>query len=356
MALKEKKRSPLEERGRSLKNEGRSNDRPLRPGRGDTAAKPGETQSTLTTANKILVSAVRLAENQEQFTAEDLIVKAWKDYPESFGLSGYREAHPDSNRVLSKLMGSVGLCSRGWLEQVSTKTYRMTPAGRKFAHALMSGKTEVESPAAARAAARAASTPTEKPAKAEAPARPRIEPIGPPRTPSRAEIRLREIREQRAAAAASSAKAAATAKAAPAAPPPQPPAPPPPPPPPPSPPPDYKPGEGGKFESSHGLQRLVTSVASQKFSRGGLVTYADACAFWAITPAMHPSHLAQRLEEIEALLKRAEYHIQALGAPIKIHERLEVTLTTVVGLQGLHRMLMQKYHRELDAIRTRYGD
>src|SRR3954454_10808855 len=93
----------------------------------------------LTTANKILVAASHLSEEQDTFTAEQLIVCAWTQFPESFGLNGYRDRYPDSNRVLSKLMGTVGLCSRGWLEQVSTKLYRITPGGRKLAKVLRDG-------------------------------------------------------------------------------------------------------------------------------------------------------------------------------------------------------------------------
>ena len=109
----------------------------------------------------------------------------------------------------------------------------------------------------------------------------------------------------------------------------------------------------GKFEGVPALQRLVMSPASQKFTRGGLVTFADACQFWAISPSIHPTHLAPRLEEIETVLRRAEAHISSNGAGIKVHDRLEVTLTNVIGLQGLHKMLTQKYHRELDGIRGR---
>src|SRR5262249_34900963 len=52
----------------------------------------GPTQE-LTTANKIMVAAARLDEERETFTAEDLIVVAWKKFPESFGLTGYRDTY-----------------------------------------------------------------------------------------------------------------------------------------------------------------------------------------------------------------------------------------------------------------------
>ena len=44
---------------------------------------------------------------------------------------------------------------------------------------------------------------------------------------------------------------------------------------------------------------------------------------------------------------------QSAAAPIRINDRLEVTLTSVIGLPGLHKMLTQKYHRELENSRGR---
>jgi hypothetical protein len=310
----------------------------------------------LTTANKILVAASHLAEESETFTAEDLIVRAWKDYPESFGLSGYRENYPDSNRVLSKLMGSVGLCSRGWLEQVSTKLYRITPGGRKFAQALLdntpsndtdaqptrvrtrtaraAAQREVstvrdeESAPPARAAARTARTTEESP-------EPR-RPTTPPRAPERVStVAPKPVRAPEPVARPSAPPARPAPVPAPAA--------------------TSSSVPASKFDGMATLQRLVTSVANQKFSRGAMVTFADACAYWAINASVNSGQLASRLIEVEALLKRAEGAIQSSGAPIRVNDRVDVTLTTVIGLQGLHRMLKQKYQRELDHIRAR-GD
>jgi hypothetical protein len=324
----------------------------------------------LTTANKILVAASQIAETQETFTAEDLIVRAWQQFPESFGLSGYREKFPDSNRVLSKLMGSVGLCSRGWLEQVSTKTYRMTPAGRKLASALRSNGDAAaiaEAMDRPRAAAPARAERVEKTERVERPVAPAPVEAAKPRVRDAEEIRsAAKTAERPAAIAAAPATASAqAARVAPAAAIPAPAATPARPAPAPvraAPAPvaaraatpsairGAAPG-ASNFEGLHILQRLATSIASQKFSRGGLVTFQDACQFWAITPAIHPTHLQPRLGEIEALLKRAEKFIQETGVSIRVHDRLEITMTTVIGLQGLHRMLAQRYHKELEGIR-----
>jgi pyruvate/2-oxoglutarate dehydrogenase complex dihydrolipoamide acyltransferase (E2) component len=296
----------------------------------------------LTTVKKILVAAAQLDQEKDTFTAEDLIVCAWQKYPESFGLNGYRDSHPDSNRVLSKLMGSVGLCSRGWLEQVSTKTYRMTAAGRKLVLGLKSDPAAVSDAPSTSRVARA-------PAKLQradlAGSRARHDDVA-------AKSRPREARLQSAAVVSAPVPAAAPAKpapvpaAAPAKPAPAPA---------PAPAADkHEPAASGPvFEGVAVLTRLAGSVASQKFTRGGQVTFADACQFWAISPAINARQLAARLDEIQGLLERAEAHIQSTGRAIRVSDQVELTMTTVIGLQGLHRILAQKYRRELDAIRAR---
>lgn len=316
-------------------------------------SKARDMSSELTTVKKILVAAAQLDEERETFTAEDLIVRAWQQFPESFGLNGYRDAHPDSNRVLSKLMGSVGLCSRGWLEQVGVKTYRLTPMGRKIVMSLRG-----ESSGAGESQAGAATSDTKSEEKQPKPKVSKVDksPSGEKvQTPEKGDKSDKSASKSTTATvhpasganeAGSSATSAAadTSVAAPTKP--------------------QEPPAAGtevkrvppelpKFEGIHALARLATSVASQKFSRGGLVTFLDACQFWAITPAIHPAHLEPRLREIEKLLERAEAHIKATGQALRVDDRLELTLTTVVGLQGLHRMLLQRYHRELDAIRAR---
>lgn len=296
----------------------------------------------LTTANKILVAAAHLDREKDTFTAEDLIVRAWSEFPESFGLSGYAQSHPDSNRILAKIMGSVGLCSRGWLEQVSTKVYRMTASGRKYALALESGcanepktkdvkktssaktpaarrktapvktKGEHESARAASRAERPTVVSTKAPAKAAhvmamvaSPSRTAARPVSKPETPPDREEPV--------------AKAPVTA---------------------------------ARFDPS-ALRRLVTSVANQKWARGSMVTFADACAFWGISPGIHAAQLEPRLSDVDAVLKGAAERIESTKAAIEIDGGIEVTLTTVVGLQGLHRTMLQKYSREIDAIRAR---
>jgi hypothetical protein len=81
---------------------------------------------------KILLAAFQLeAEGQTPFSAEALIVSAWQRYPRAFGLKGYIEQFPDSNKVLATLMGGRGLAKRGWLAKMGAKLYALTREGRQ---------------------------------------------------------------------------------------------------------------------------------------------------------------------------------------------------------------------------------
>ncbi len=286
----------------------------------------------LTTLKKVLIAAAMLDGDQQTFSAEDVIVRAWRSFPESFGLSGYREEHPDSNRVLAKLMGSLGLCGRGWLEQTNTKTYRLTTAGRKMAKSL--GYVPGVPFGAADSRPKATVVLPVKEPVIERIASVTKEPIAPARTAAPAEAiapvatrvvekRDAHAKERVAASALPSARPAAVAN------------------------------EPVPFDQSAMLARIATSIASQKFARGGMITFDDACAFWGISRTSAGDVLVSRLEEFEDVLSRAEKHVRKTGAPVRANGRFEVTLTTVVGLQGLHRMLMQRYQRELDVIRAR---
>lgn len=71
------------------------------------------------------------------FTAEDLLLAAWKRDRLAWGLRGYEETHPDSERIYVELdRVSVkgknvrgGLVGLGLFEKVRQRTYRLTPAG-----------------------------------------------------------------------------------------------------------------------------------------------------------------------------------------------------------------------------------
>ena len=84
-----------------------------------------------TVPEKILLAADHLdKEGQSPFSAEALIVASWQKFPKTFGLKGYAELYPDSNKVLSSIMGEKGLARRGWLVKMGQKLYALTRDGR----------------------------------------------------------------------------------------------------------------------------------------------------------------------------------------------------------------------------------
>ncbi len=96
----------------------------------------------LSIQDKLLVAALALeVEGRQRFSAEDLVVMAWKKYPEAFGLAGYIDKdscpiYPNSNRVYAEIMGSKPLRKNGWLRKVGSKMYQLTEAGRSKARSV----------------------------------------------------------------------------------------------------------------------------------------------------------------------------------------------------------------------------
>jgi hypothetical protein len=101
-----------------------------------------------TVPEKILLAAENLdKQGHSPFTAEALIVASWQRFPNTFGLKGFSEKYPDSNKILSSIMGEKGLARRGWLVKMGQKLYAMTREGRNVVRRVM--MQEDESPAAA---------------------------------------------------------------------------------------------------------------------------------------------------------------------------------------------------------------
>lgn len=94
-----------------------------------------------TVPEKILIAASQLEEaGQAPFSAEALIVSAWRKYPRTFGLKGFEEQYPDSNKVLSGIMGEKGLPNRGWMVKVGQKLYSLTRDGKQVVRKLLQGE------------------------------------------------------------------------------------------------------------------------------------------------------------------------------------------------------------------------
>src|SRR5262245_61200970 len=94
-----------------------------------------------TLPEKILLAAAHLEDlGQSPFSAEALIVSAWQKYPKTFGLKGFEQHYPDSNKVLAGIMGEKGLTRRGWMIKVGQKLYTLTRDGRQIVRKLLQGE------------------------------------------------------------------------------------------------------------------------------------------------------------------------------------------------------------------------
>ncbi len=98
-----------------------------------------------TLSEKILLAASALEEaGQSPFSAEALIVAVWQAHPRTFGLKGYADLYPDSNKVLAGLMGERGLNKRGLLMKMGQKLYALTREGKSAVRRLTEEATQVE--------------------------------------------------------------------------------------------------------------------------------------------------------------------------------------------------------------------
>jgi hypothetical protein len=101
-----------------------------------------------TVPEKILLAASHLEDSgQSPFSAEALIVAVWQKYPNSFGLKGFADQYPDSNKVLTSIMGEKGLARKGWLAKMGQKLYSLTREGRGVVRRLQTGEAAPPPPA-----------------------------------------------------------------------------------------------------------------------------------------------------------------------------------------------------------------
>jgi len=102
---------------------------------------PSDAIGECTVPEKILLAAAELeGRGETPFTAEALIVCTWKNYPKTFGLKGFTDQHPDSNKVLASIMGEKGLAKKGWLQKVGQKLYILTEDGKEVVQRLRQGE------------------------------------------------------------------------------------------------------------------------------------------------------------------------------------------------------------------------
>lgn len=100
----------------------------------------------LTQNEIVLLASLSLSKGDvhQEFTAEKLLIKAWRIDKQTFGLRGYEQEFPDSNILYTKLMGKSGLVRMGYLKKIGEKTYTITEAGLAIASSLKPATKEVE--------------------------------------------------------------------------------------------------------------------------------------------------------------------------------------------------------------------
>jgi hypothetical protein len=110
------------------------------------------TVTECTVPEMILLAAWDLEQQgQSPFSAEALIVTSWQKFPRAFGLKGYADQYPDSNKVLASIMGTKGLTRRSLLVKMGQKLYALTREGRTVVVGLLdedAGAAEPPPPAA----------------------------------------------------------------------------------------------------------------------------------------------------------------------------------------------------------------
>jgi hypothetical protein len=83
---------------------------------------------------QVLVAALECCQGDlgKSFTAEELLLRVWQRDKMAWGLRGYEEVHPDSEKIYKELdRASVkgGMVGLGWLEKIRPRTYVLTPKG-----------------------------------------------------------------------------------------------------------------------------------------------------------------------------------------------------------------------------------
>ena len=81
--------------------------------------------------DKVLLAALECSHGNvnQSFTAEALLVTAWTADKRAFGLRGFEESHPDSNKLYTKIDGKDGLVAKGLLQAEGERTLRITDSG-----------------------------------------------------------------------------------------------------------------------------------------------------------------------------------------------------------------------------------
>ena len=104
------------------------------------------TQSALGLRQQVLLAALECSggDLNKSFTAEDLLLAAWKKEPTAWGLRGHETEHPDSEKIYKELDRVTvagrnlkgGMVALGLFEKVRQRTFRLTTSGLALASKL----------------------------------------------------------------------------------------------------------------------------------------------------------------------------------------------------------------------------
>jgi hypothetical protein len=89
-----------------------------------------------------LLACLRLTDGdfRRSFSAEDILVEAWKMDHATWGLRGHELEHPDSEKIKElNRRGTKDLVGKGWIERVDERIYRLTNEGLHQASCLVPG-------------------------------------------------------------------------------------------------------------------------------------------------------------------------------------------------------------------------
>jgi len=99
---------------------------------------------SLTNAEKVLKAVMRLCDGDSgrTFTAEELAVAAWREDKTSFGLRGYENEYPDSNKLFKSIDSKGGLVAKGLIVKVGDRTFQISGGGVAAGSQLMPSNEE----------------------------------------------------------------------------------------------------------------------------------------------------------------------------------------------------------------------
>lgn len=95
-------------------------------------------EKKLSLSEKVLLASLELSGGSTglSFTAEELLIASWKANRRAFGLRGFENDYPDSNKLYTKIDGKDGLVAKGLLRGAGERTYQITEVGNARAYQL----------------------------------------------------------------------------------------------------------------------------------------------------------------------------------------------------------------------------